>query len=140
MEVKDKVNVVGRGYVIVVKPDCEINITDKIIFGENEFEILSLNSPYTKKGNGTWKFKQLNIGGSTSGYDAEGKLAAFDTTITQNINSVVVRKDILDSFLAQTGWKLVWLVDAEKEIHAGDFSLICWSDWESCLYMKETIL
>lgn len=39
MEVKDKVNVVGRGCVIVVKPDCEINITDKIIFGENEFEI-----------------------------------------------------------------------------------------------------
>lgn len=39
MEVKDKVNVVGRGCVIVVEPDCEINITDKIIFGENEFEI-----------------------------------------------------------------------------------------------------
>ncbi len=39
MEVKDKVNVVGRGCVIVVKPDCEINITDKIICGENEFEI-----------------------------------------------------------------------------------------------------
>lgn len=39
MEVKDKVNVLGRGCVIVVEPDCEINIENKIRFGENEFEI-----------------------------------------------------------------------------------------------------
>ena len=39
MEVKDKVKVTGRGCVIVVEPDCEINMTDKIVFGENEFEI-----------------------------------------------------------------------------------------------------
>lgn len=64
-------------------------------------------------------------------YDAEGKLAAFDTDLTQKVNSVVVRKDILDSFLSQTGWKLVWIVDAEKEIHASDFSIISWSDWEA---------
>lgn len=64
-------------------------------------------------------------------YDAEGKLAAFDTNLTQKVNSVVIRKDILDSFLSQTGWKLVWLVDAGKEIHAGDFSIISGSDWEA---------
>lgn len=27
--------------------------------------------------------------------------------------------------------KLVWLIDAEKEIHAGDYSITKWSDWEA---------
>lgn len=64
-------------------------------------------------------------------YDSNGRLAAFDTDLTQKVNSLVVRKDILDIFLSKTGMKLVWLVDAEKEIHAGDYSDIKWSDWEA---------
>ena len=27
--------------------------------------------------------------------------------------------------------KLIWLVDAEKEIHAEDYSITKWSDWEA---------
>ncbi len=64
-------------------------------------------------------------------YDSNGRLAAFDTDLTQKINSVVIRKDILDTFLDKTGMKLVWLIDAEKEIHAGDYSITKWSDWEA---------
>ena len=64
-------------------------------------------------------------------YDSNGMLAAFDTDLTQKINSVVVRKDILDTFLDKTGMKLVWLVDAEKEIHAADYSIAKWSEWEA---------
>ena len=64
-------------------------------------------------------------------YDADGRLAAFDTDLTQKVNSVVVRKDILDMFLIKTGMKLVWLVDAEKEIHVGDYSISAWSEWEA---------
>ena len=64
-------------------------------------------------------------------YDSNGMLAAFDTDLTQNVNSVVVRKDNLDTFLGKIGMKLVWLVDAEKEIHAGDYSITKWSDWEA---------
>ena len=64
-------------------------------------------------------------------YDTQGKLAAFDTALTQNVNSVVVRKDILDEFLIKTGMKLIWLVDAEKEIHTDDYSTVKWSDWEA---------
>lgn len=30
MKVKDKVKVTGRGCVIIVEPDCEIDISDKI--------------------------------------------------------------------------------------------------------------
>ena len=58
-------------------------------------------------------------------------LAAFDTALIQKINSVVVRKDILDIFLNKTGIRLVWLVDARKEIHARDYSITKWSDWEA---------
>ncbi len=64
-------------------------------------------------------------------YDSNGILAAFDTNMTQEINSVVVRKDILDAFLDNKGMKLIWLVDAEKEIHAGNYSITKWSDWEA---------
>lgn len=64
-------------------------------------------------------------------FDSNGILAAFDTDLTQEINSVVVRKDILDTYLDKTGMKLVWLVDAEKEIHAADYSITKWSEWES---------
>jgi len=64
-------------------------------------------------------------------YDPNGMLAAFDTGLTQKINSVVVRKDILDNFLDKTGMKLVWLIDAEKEIHTEDYSITKWSDWEA---------
>lgn len=64
-------------------------------------------------------------------YDSNGMLAAFDTDLTQKINSVVVRKDILDAFLEKTGMKLVWLVNAEKEIHTEDYSIAKWSKWEA---------
>ena len=64
-------------------------------------------------------------------YDSAGKLAAFDTDLTQKINSVVVRKDILDGFLKKNGMKLVWLVQAEKEIHKEDRSITKWSEWEA---------
>lgn len=64
-------------------------------------------------------------------FDPEGKLAAFDTGLTQKVNSVVVRKDIIDGFLIKTGMKLVWLVDAEKEIHVEDYSIANWSEWEA---------
>ena len=73
-------------------------------------------------------------------YDTKGKLAVFDTALTQKINSVVVRKDILDNFLSKMEMKLIWLVDAEKEIHAGDYSSTRWSDWEAVfIYEGESI-
>lgn len=64
-------------------------------------------------------------------YDNKGKLVAFDTNNTQKIKSVVIRKDVLDEFLTKTGMKLVWLVDAEKEFHASNYSRALWSDWEA---------
>lgn len=73
-------------------------------------------------------------------YDKQGQLAAFDTALTQNVNCVVIRKDIIDSFLEKTGLKLVWLVDAEKEILSEDIRKIVWSNWEAVfIYEKDGI-
>ena len=69
-------------------------------------------------------------------YDQNGKLAAFDTKRTQNVNGVVIRKNILDEFLSKTKMKLVWLVDAEKEIKRKDGMCDKWSDWEA-VYIYE---
>ena len=42
MEVKDKIRVLGRGCVVIVEPTCGINISDKVICGENKFEIAGI--------------------------------------------------------------------------------------------------
>lgn len=68
-----------------------------------------------------------------SGYEMDDVFIAqldFNTDLTQKVNSVVVRKDILDTFLGKAGMKLVWLIDAEKEIHSEDYSITNWGDWE----------
>ena len=82
--------------------------------------------------------KQLTFDGYF--FDSERKLAAFDTNVMQGISSVVVRKDIIDSFLRKTGLQLIWLVDAEKEIHERDYSVKKWSDWEAVyIYNGNTV-
>ena len=73
-------------------------------------------------------------------YDQNGHLAAFDVKITQKENTVVVRKDILDSFLENTGYQLIWLVDAEKEIHTASNSIEEWSDWEGVFTYDKSII
>lgn len=57
------------------------------LIGENKFEALNLNSPFTKKGDGTWKFNQLNIGGNTS-WDGSKYVVdyAAEYTIDEDLN------------------------------------------------------
>lgn len=64
-------------------------------------------------------------------YDESGNLAAFDTEITQKQHGVVIRKDLLDTFLHKSNMKLIWLVQAQKEIYNSDGSISNWSDWEA---------
>lgn len=66
-------------------------------------------------------------------FDSDSKLAAFDLRITQNQNAVVVRKDLLDAFLAQNGYELIWIVQSEKEIHTESRNISSWSTWEGML-------
>lgn len=56
-------------------------------------------------------------------YDADGKLTVFDISLTQKHNCIVIRRDLLDCFLKETGLELVWLVDCEKEINALDLRI-----------------
>lgn len=63
-------------------------------------------------------------------YDSSGRLAAFDTRISQGVDGSVVRKDLLEKFMDMTGLKLIWLVQAGKEIHSEDGGIGYSSDWE----------
>lgn len=66
-------------------------------------------------------------------YDIDGNLAAFDTRFTQDIDSIVVRKDLLDVFLEKNGMKLVWILNAGKEIHNKDLIISQDSYWKAIL-------
>ena len=54
------------------------------------------------------KLQQLEADGFY--YDSERKLAVFDTDLTQGMNCVVIRKDILDDFLKKTAMNFSFLV------------------------------
>lgn len=84
----------------------------------------------------TLQLRQLESDGFY--YDETGKLAAFDMNITQHHGGVVVRKDLLDAFLEARGTRLVWIVNASKEIHSSDLSISQWSEWTALLSYDET--
>ena len=72
--------------------NCYFRITDGAKFdvtliGENKSDALDLNTPFTKKGTGTWAFEQLNIGGSTS-WDGSKYVVdyAAEYTINEDLN------------------------------------------------------
>lgn len=62
-------------------------------------------------------------------YDQNGILAAFDMRWTQNIDGLAFRKDLLLDFLSKTGLRLIWVVNAGKEIHPEGEGISNYSDW-----------
>ncbi|MBP3247889.1 MAG: hypothetical protein J6M36_08385 [Prevotella sp.] len=81
----DNINL-GEGRYFGINNGAKFDIN---LIGENKFETLNLNTPFTKKGTGTWSFKRLNIGGSYSGYDTDGNLIvnyAAEYTIEEDLN------------------------------------------------------
>jgi len=67
-------------------------------------------------------------------YDSSDKLAAFDTYFTQGVNGVVVRKDILDSYLEKKNNCLIWFVQAEKRSAASSGNGCEIKAWEGLFY------
>ena len=65
-------------------------------------------------------------------YDCDGHLASFALRMKDKPDRVMVRKDLLDQFLESNNLQLVWIVQAEKEIHSGS-SITAWSEWEGLL-------
>lgn len=63
-------------------------------------------------------------------YDDKRELAAFDADFVQGISSVIIRKDILDDYLKKIGLRLVWFVEAGKDIFDSDTKR-CRSEWET---------
>lgn len=62
-------------------------------------------------------------------FDKKGQLAAFDTSkVQKNLKGrAVLRKDLLDQFLKKRNLRLVWFVDAGKEIHDSVYRKSSWS-------------
>lgn len=72
-------------------------------------------------------------------YDENGRLAAFDTSVTGEKVGIVVRQDLLDKFLEERGLRLVWFVKATKEIHGHDNRIQRYTDWGGLwLYENDT--
>lgn len=71
MKVIDKVKVLGRGYVLVVIPDNKINMCDKILFDNIQFEIVGIEQLTHMK----------QIGLVLSPNDIVGKLINIDDNI-----------------------------------------------------------
>lgn len=72
MKVIDKVKVLGRGYILVIIPNDEINITDIILFGNIQFKICGIERLSNMK----------QIGLLLSPNDVVGKLIEIDDEIT----------------------------------------------------------
>ena len=72
MKVIDKVKVLGRGYILVIIPDDEINITDMILFDNIRFKICGIERLSNMK----------QIGLVLSPNDMVGKLIDIDDEIT----------------------------------------------------------
>lgn len=64
-------------------------------------------------------------------FDESNQLAAFDVELTQGFNRLVIRKDLLDGFLNENNFQLIWLVDAQKEIFGSDIQISDWSNWQA---------
>ena len=76
---------------IRLEKNCYFEVWDGATFditliGENEFESLYLESPYIKKGDGTWKFNKLIIRGGTYWNGTEDVSYAAEHIINENLN------------------------------------------------------
>ena len=71
-------------------------------------------------------------------FDKAGQLAAFDTELNGQQAGFIIRKDLLDRFLAMKQMKLIWFASAEKEVHLPTREISRWSEWFSILQYDGT--
>lgn len=62
-------------------------------------------------------------------YTPEGELAAFDGELGGAYDGLLIRKDLLDKFLAEQDLALIWVCTGEKQYFQGDRNQI-WKEWE----------
>ena len=59
------------------------------------------------------------LGSGTDFFESDGRLGAFASDPTGSVASLLVREDLMRSFLEQEGLALVWAVVGEKEVISG---------------------
>lgn len=65
-------------------------------------------------------------------YNQEGKLAAFDLSLSGEIDGLVIRRSDLCHYLEENNLDLLWVCHGEKQYCRGD-SKQTWRDWEGVL-------
>ena len=110
------------GYMI----SASVNIVWEGEFDTSKKETLSWYAPCAEIIDGL-KLRYGECDGAF--YDENGRLAAFDTSVTGEKVGIVVRQDLLDKFLEERGLRLVWFVKAAKEIHGRDNRIQRFTDW-----------
>lgn len=93
----------GRSFGINNGAKFDINL-----IGENKFETLNLNTPFTKKGTGTWKFNQLNVGGSFNSYDTDGSI------IVNYAAEYTIDEDLELAYLSANNGGKITIADGKK--------------------------
>lgn len=72
----------------------------------------------------TMGLKQLEYDGYF--FDQNGKLAAFDTTLTNQKVGLVVRKELLEEYLRQKELRLIWIARGAKDIQEKETTFCEW--------------
>lgn len=119
-----------------------IQHADNIITWGSEYDT-SVNDVFTKYVPCSEIIEMFNLkqqNNDNAYYDEHGKLASFDLSFSQEINGMVIRKDLLDSYLEGTKKKLIWVLSGEKSIHNTDGRLHNWMGWTGIyLYKKDKL-
>lgn len=68
-------------------------------------------------------------------YTPEGDLAAFDGQLAGVYDGLLIRKDLLDKFLAEQDLALIWVCTGEKQYIQGEHNQI-WKDWEGIFVLE----
>lgn len=67
-------------------------------------------------------------------FTAGGEIATFDPSICGGFEGLVVRKDVLDRFLAENQYELIWYICGEKQYFHGNMKQT-WSTLRGLLHL-----
>lgn len=69
-------------------------------------------------------------------YSENGTLVAFDGTLSNVCNGLIIRKDYLDRFLEENDYALLWACIGEKQYFKGGFNTI-WGELDGAFFLNE---
>lgn len=68
-------------------------------------------------------------------YGKDGTLVSFDGNLANIVDGLLIRKDYLDKYLSENGFRLFWACLGEKQFFLGDRDQI-WGEWSGFIYLE----